>query len=284
MEWIETTGNTVEQAVETALDQLGVDESELEYEVLEEAQRSLLKRRPARIRARVRPVSREKPDTRRRRRRGEGPNGETSPSKPERAPAAARPEPGPRPEAAPKPAREERPAAERPPREPRPPRDRESEPTLDESELAEQAGVAQDFVNGLIQAMAVDAQVATTVQDGGVHVDITGERLGVLIGPRGATADAVHELTRTALQRHAGGQAARVVIDVAGYRERRKAALEDFAREVAEKAKSSGRDQVLEPMPPPDRKILHDVCADIEGVATASEGEEPRRRVVIRRA
>jgi spoIIIJ-associated protein len=281
MEWIETTGNTVEQAVETALDQLGVDESELEYEVLEEAQRSLLKRRPARIRARVLPVSREKPDTRRRRRRGEGPG---DAPKPERTPAAARPEPGPRAEAAPKPAKEERSAAERPPREPRPPRDRESEPTLDEAELAEQAGVAQEFVAGLIAAMAVDAQVSTSVHDGGVHVDIAGEQLGVLIGPRGSTADAVHELTRTALQRHAGGQAARVVIDVAGYRERRRAALEDFAREVAEQAKATGRDQVLEPMPPPDRKILHDVCADIDGVATASEGEEPRRRVVIRRA
>ena len=175
-------------------------------------------------------------------------------------------------------------SADRPPREPRPPRDRDSEPALTEEELAEQAGVAKEFVSGLVSAMAVAASVEAKVQDGGVYVDIQGEQLGVLIGPRGATADAVHELTRTALQRHAGGQAARVVIDVAGYRERRRSALEDFAREVAERARETGRDQVLEPMPPPDRKILHDVCADIEGVATASEGEEPRRRVVVRRA
>src|SRR4029079_9584454 len=112
----------------------------------------------------------------------------------------------------------------------------------------------------------VDAKVESRVHEGGVLVDIQGDRLGILIGPRGATSDALHELTRTALQRHAGGQAAKVVVDVAGYRERRRQALEDFAREVAETALSSGRDQVLEPMSPPDRKIVHDLCATIDGV------------------
>ena len=76
----------------------------------------------------------------------------------------------------------------------------------------------------------------------------------------------------------------RLNVDVAGYQARRRAALEEFARTVAGRVLESGRDQALEPMPAADRKLVHDVVAEIDGVMTTSEGAEPRRRVVLRRA
>jgi spoIIIJ-associated protein len=71
---------------------------------------------------------------------------------------------------------------------------------------------------------------------------------------------------------------------VAGYRAKRREALAEFTRGLVERVLESGREQVLDPMPPPDRKVVHDTVAEVDGVETASEGEEPRRRVVIRRA
>jgi spoIIIJ-associated protein len=118
--------------------------------------------------------------------------------------------------------------------------------------------------------------------DDDVKVEITGSDLGLLIGPRAATLDAIQELVRTALQRRIGGHGARVHVDVGGYRARRHEALAVFVREAAERALESGRDQVFEPMSPVDRKVVHDTVNEIEGVGTISEGEEPRRRVVIR--
>jgi spoIIIJ-associated protein len=94
--------------------------------------------------------------------------------------------------------------------------------------------------------------------------------------------DAIQELVRTAVQRRIGGHGARIHVDVAGYRARRQEALAEFARQAAQRALESGRDQVFEPMSPGDRKIVHDIVNEIEGVATTSEGEEPRRRVVIK--
>ena len=73
-------------------------------------------------------------------------------------------------------------------------------------------------------------------------------------------------------------------VDVGGYRERRREALAAFARQVAEEVRDTQVERALEPMNPPDRKVVHDTVAEIEGVATSSEGEEPRRRVVIRPA
>jgi len=80
------------------------------------------------------------------------------------------------------------------------------------------------------------------------------------------------------------GRSARLRVDIGGYKERRREALAAFARQVAEEVRENGRERALEPMSPPDRKVVHDTIAEMDGIETGSEGEEPRRRVVIRPA
>jgi spoIIIJ-associated protein len=123
---------------------------------------------------------------------------------------------------------------------------------------------------------------ATPAEEGAIELDVTGSDLGLLIGPKGATLQAVQELSRSVLQRaHPGEVHARVRVDVGGYRQRRREALERFVRQVADDVKASGVQKALEPMSPPDRKVVHDTVNEIEGVHTISEGEDSRRRVVI---
>lgn len=149
--------------------------------------------------------------------------------------------------------------------------------------IEEQAELAGAFTKGLVERFGLPATVTSEADgDDDVMVNIEGDDLGVLIGPRAATLDAVQELVRTTVQRRIGGHGARVHVDVGGYRARRAAALAEFARQMAQKALDSGRPQVFEPMSPGDRKVVHDTVNEIEGVQTVSEGEEPRRRVVIK--
>lgn len=147
--------------------------------------------------------------------------------------------------------------------------------------VEEQARLAEEFAQGLVEAFGFDADVSARADDEYVRLDIDGDNLGALIGRDGATMEALRELVKTALQRHTQGQSARVTLDVAGYGARRREALEEFARDLAEKALDTGKVQVLEPMSPPDRKVVHDAVNEIDGVSTVSEGDEPRRRVVI---
>ena len=343
MEWIVTTGKTVAEAVERALDELGVDEADIEYEVLEEPKRGFLSRlgggSPTRIKARVKPLSREKPDRRRRggsrdrdrERKGGGDGGERAPrpARAERAPAerppgersgSGRPARGRPPSGAdqgedgPAEETERRPASERSTEgarsasgsgsrnrrrkkkpqgataaakaaTPETSANGEEEEAVSGSEvtLEEQAELAEAFARGLVERFGLPASVSARAEgDDDVMVDVEGTDLGLLIGPRAATIDAIQELVRTAVQRRIGGHGARIHVDIAGYRARRQEALAEFARQAAQRALESGRDQVFEPMSPVDRKIVHDIVNEIEGVATVSEGEEPRRRVVIK--
>jgi spoIIIJ-associated protein len=154
----------------------------------------------------------------------------------------------------------------------------------DDVPVEDQAAAAQKFTTGLVEAFGVAGRVETEVREEAVFVDINGEDLGLLVGPKGATLTALEEIVRAVVQRSTGGHSARVHVDVGGYRQRRWEALADFARNLAEQVKAEGVERALEPMSPPDRKVVHDTVAEIEGVATASVGEEPRRRVVIRPA
>jgi spoIIIJ-associated protein len=154
---------------------------------------------------------------------------------------------------------------------------------MSDTELAEQGELVRTFLVDLLDAFGLDGEVtATPAEEGAVELAVTGEDLGLLIGPKGQTLQAVQELSRSALQRQRPGAThARIRVDVSGYRQRRREALERFVREVAEQVKASGTQKALEPMSPPDRKVVHDTVNEIDGVSTLSEGEDSRRRVVI---
>lgn len=155
---------------------------------------------------------------------------------------------------------------------------------MSDIELSEQEPTAVDFVRGLVDAFGADAEVtSTTVDDGDtLEIAVDGDDLGLLVGQKGATLSAIQELTRTAVaQQHAGRLEGRLRVDVAGYRARRTEALIRFAQKLADQVKESGTKVALEPMSPPDRKVVHDAVNEIDGVHTSSEGEDRRRHVVI---
>ena len=266
MEWVETTARTVEEAQELALDQLGVIADEAEFEVLTAPKPGLFGRLrgEARVRARVRPTPARPKQDRRRGRRGGEPAPETAPR--------ARPTPLPA-EAA----------------EPTPPPDRPGGTTMttDAPEFPDQPDVdvvrqaAVEFVGGLIEAFGFEASVDASVEGNEIEVRVDGASLGLLIGPGGRTLLAVQDLARVAAQRRLGDHDTRLRVDVAGYREKRREALERFAASVAEQVKSSGVARSLDPMPSADRKVLHDALAAIDGVTSRSEGDDPNRRVVV---
>ena len=151
-----------------------------------------------------------------------------------------------------------------------------------EVSLEEQAEMAGSFVAGLVREFGLEAQVrAEPGDEESVEVAATGGDLGLLIGPRGQTLAAIQELTRTVVQRSAAIRPARLTVDVSGYRQKRREALERFTRQVADEVVASGSRRALEPMTAADRKIVHDTVNELPGLVTESEGEEPRRRVVI---
>jgi spoIIIJ-associated protein len=318
MDWIEVTARTVDEAKELALDRLGVVEDELEFEVVDEARKRLfgIARSDARIRARVKPLSREKPNDRKRRRRpnerstrGGGQSGgnrsgsrakqqtrgSAAPAKeaPVAADSSAPNGDAPASHATPgSPRRRRRGGRGRGSRtnqeRPATPavmtadgRDGEAEVDVETVPVAEQAAHAAKFTDELVRTMGFSASVRTEIDGDDVTVHIDGEGLGALVGPRGATIQALEEVVRAAVQHFAGGHSAWMHVDVAGYRERRRQALVDFAHKIAREVKDSGEERAMEPMTAADRKVVHDAISEIDGVETTSEGEEPRRRVVV---
>ena len=126
--------------------------------------------------------------------------------------------------------------------------------------LEAQGEVAVKFLNGLIEAFELTATVAVrSVNESAVEVAVDGDDLGLLVGPRGATLQAIQELTRTAVLRETGMREGWVIVDVAEYRVKRRAALEKFALQVADQVGSSGTAVRMDPMPPADRKVVHDI-------------------------
>ncbi len=151
-------------------------------------------------------------------------------------------------------------------------------PTTTPEEVAD---TAREFVEGLIGCLGLEAEVRSSVEGDRAFVDVNGEHLGLLIGRRGQTLDALQEITRTAVQRKMWSRA-RLLVDVEGYRARRRASLAEYARAMAERAKERGTEIELEPMNAYERKIVHDAVAEIEGASSFSEGEEPARKVIVR--
>jgi len=148
--------------------------------------------------------------------------------------------------------------------------------------LEEQAEVAKEFMRGLIQEFGFEAEVEIRIVDEDtVEVAANGDELGLLVGPRGSTLAALQDVTRTVVQHHFPSRTDRILVDVAGYRQRRIAALQRFSEEIASETLATGLERALEPMSAADRKVVHDTVNEIEGVVTRSEGEDPARYVVI---
>ena len=156
---------------------------------------------------------------------------------------------------------------------------------VEPDELEEQADAVADFVEELLGHMDIDAVAEPVAHGDHMYVDIVGDDeddMALLIGRHGQTLDAIQELTRMIVSRRLD-ERIRVVVDVEDYRKRREERLEEKARDLANQVLRTGREEVLEPMNPYERKIVHDAVAEVDGVESSSRGEEPNRSVVIRR-
>jgi spoIIIJ-associated protein len=292
VQWVETTGRTIEDAKEAALDQLGIDESEAEFEIVEEPKTGLFgrPRGEARIRARVVPKAPRPKQERRPRRQRSGGKERTNDKGSAAAPSA---------DEATAPAAESSDAGNargqarkgdgrkrsgsngggRPAKN----QQEGNQMTDEEVPVGDQADIITEFLEGLLESLGAEGTVTRTeVDDETIELSVEGDDLGLLIGPKGQTLTAVHELSRTVLQRRATGRhVGRVRIDIGGYRQRRQEALARFVRQQAEAVLSEGSSRALEPMNSADRKVVHDTVNEIDGVVTVSEGADPDRRVVI---
>lgn len=308
MEWVETTGKTLVEAVDSALTALGVDEADLEYEVLQEPKSGLrgkLGMGSARIRARVKPISREKPNDRRRRRsreekgeRSEGSDrnrprsgakgGKSGKGKPRSNDGNS--------DSGNESARESGKDSDRAEGSGEAGRrnrrrggagrssggDRERSVEKSSVSVEDQAKIAGEFLEGLVGSFGYSGSASSVIENDDITVSIEGEGLGLLIGPQGVTLVAIEELSRAVLHRACGSGTARLHVDVTGYRAARREALAGFAAQVAARAVETGKEQALDPMNASDRKVVHDALVEFEGVETLSEGDDPRRYVVVR--
>ena len=313
----ESTGKTVEEAVSEGLKKLGLSIGEVQVDILEEGSKGLFGlfgSKTARVRLTVKEEERRETvfadslssyDAERR-----APKKAEKPAEPAKAvPQAPREIPqAPKAERAPKPDKPQRfvrlnadsakqaPKAERGPKPERiekPARAPKAEKPLFSRMLSEPVvlaekrdpqsdeGKVQAFLQELTRLMGLEISVHVhTDEEGNIRVSMQGDTLGILIGRRGETLDALQYLTSLHINR--GRQEyTRVTLDSEGYRAKREDALVRLANRMANRAQRTGRKVSLEPMNPYERRILHSALQGHEGISTHSEGEEPNRHVVI---
>ena len=146
--------------------------------------------------------------------------------------------------------------------------------------LVKEGDIAADYLERLLDIVDYDGDIDLDVENGRAMVAIVGSDLQPLIGPAGATLDALQELTRLAVQQQTGVRS-RLMLDVSGHRRARRHQLTTLAKQTAEEVLSSGEAVRLAPMNPFERKVVHDAISATDGVVSESEGEEPNRRVVV---
>jgi spoIIIJ-associated protein len=258
----EASARTVESAVAAAAAELGLRPDQVEVEVIEEAVPSTFGviGSPARVRVTARNSAATTASS----------DGEESGATPRSATATLNAGTT---TSAPAPAD----AAERPAR-----REHRDEP-VDAEVVGADTELAGDFLEGLLDAMDVDGDITTWVDENGGHIELEGKDLDFLVGPNGETLDALQELTRLGVLRQTRRRA-RVFLDVNGYRAHRREQLAAAARAAAAQVLQTREDHEFQPMTPAERKAIHDAVATIEGARTESLGEEPNRRVIIRPA
>ncbi|MDG2353133.1 MAG: RNA-binding cell elongation regulator Jag/EloR [Acidimicrobiales bacterium] len=304
MEWIETTGSTVDEAKDRALDRLGIAEDDMQFEIIEEGSNSLfrLKRKEARLRARVKPLNtRPKFDRRpRNKKQGRSAKNNNAPEKVKNnKPSKNVKKDNPR-ENNKKNVNNNK--TDKNAANTRKKRDTDikstkkgssktdsgarsrGEETVEKNKmnLEEQAEITEDFVSGLLERMDLQARVVSSIEDNRAVVQAQGLNLGLAIGPRGETVRAITQLAHTMIQRLSDGEAeGKLTVDIGGYRERRRTFLAEFAVNQANEVIEEGNSVTLDPMNASDRKVVHDAVSDIEGVTTRSEGSDYDRHVVI---
>lgn len=154
-------------------------------------------------------------------------------------------------------------------------------------DLERESDVAADYVEGLLDLLDIAGDIDMDVEGSRATVSVVPDpddptALDALVGPGGEVLDALQELTRLAVAARTG-ERSRLMLDIARYRARRRAALTDLARSVAEQVRAAGAPVALDPMTPFERKVVHDAVA-AAGLVSESEGEDPRRWVVVRPA
>ena len=142
------------------------------------------------------------------------------------------------------------------------------------------AETAAEYIKSVLSCMDIEAELDITENEDGAVIDIKGDTTGAVIGRRGETLDAIQYLASMAANR-SDKEYYRITLDSCGYREKRKAILEDLARKISKTVLRTGRTSTLEPMNPYERRIIHAAVSEIEGVTSKSIGEEPYRKVVI---
>ena len=140
---------------------------------------------------------------------------------------------------------------------------------------------AKNFLDEIFQKMDIMAEVKTKFENEVLNIEISGPKMGLVIGYRGETLDSLQYLTSLVINRRREGEYIRVLLDTEGYRQKRIETLERLGEKTAYKVKKYGRTMKLEPMNPYERRIIHSKLQEIDGVVTRSIGDEPFRRIVI---
>jgi spoIIIJ-associated protein len=152
----------------------------------------------------------------------------------------------------------------------------------DASLLEREGDIAADYLEALLDIADLDGDIDIDVEGNRAAVSIVGADLSSLVGPDGATLEALQELTRLAVHQSTGVRS-RLMLDIGGHRARRRAELTELGRVTAERVLADGETVRLDPMTPFERKVVHDAVSSVDGVVSESEGEEPHRRIVVRR-
>ncbi len=286
MEWVEAVGRTVDEAVSEAMEALGESSLEaVDVEVVEEPKKGFLGigGQDARVKVTPRPKKkRRRRGGRTRERRPQGSDSTASTQKPRKGNNGGG---GKGAKQQQNKSRDESKNRRNKPKQGSSGGSGAKKVAVDKkpderADIEEQAQVAQEFAEGLLVAFGVEGEVITRVEDEILFIDINGDQTEALVGRKGAVVQAVHELTRTVIQRKTFG-APRMRLDIAGYGARRREALKIYATGLAETVKEDDREAMLEPMNAADRKVVHDAISEIDGVRSFSEGEDPNRSVVV---
>lgn len=159
---------------------------------------------------------------------------------------------------------------------------KEDKPLVSEEEAERSEKAAGEFLEGVLKVMGVDAKLESRVDrsENTVHIELSGENMGFVIGRRGETLDALQYLTTIVTNKKEDSRW-RVTLDTENYREKRTASLIALAGKTANQAVKTGKSIALEPMSPQERRIIHSALQDNKAVTTFSTGQEPRRKIVI---